>query len=96
MLLEYFVDILLVDIGVPGPFRVYHQHRALLAAIQTAGSIDPGISRPGYPQRLTALFGVIAHFFSMKTLAAGAVAIALISTEKDVVFVIRHMLLPCC
>ena len=53
-----FFQVLLIDIGLPGIFRVYDYHRALLTAVEAACGIDPDPSLAGQSKLLAATFQV--------------------------------------
>ncbi|MNV79887.1 hypothetical protein D3C71_1734580 [compost metagenome] len=44
--LDDFIDVFVIDEGVPGAFGIDHSHRAGGAAVQAAGLVDPHLARP--------------------------------------------------
>ena len=82
MLFDNFIDVVLIDIGVPDPFRVDHQHRTEFAAIEATGLIDAGLTRAIEVKFPNALFGIFLNGTSTAITAAGAAIVALVQTEK--------------
>ena len=60
VLIDDFVDIGMIDVLVPGFFRIDDQHGPILAAVQAACGVDADLSWPANPQLLAALLGVVA------------------------------------
>jgi hypothetical protein len=60
VLVDDLVDVLLVDVRVPGAFRIHDDARAFLAAIEAAGGVDA--HAPG-PFILSALMRDLAWSF---------------------------------
>src|SRR5512141_2620563 len=54
--LDDFIDVAVVDEGVPGSLRIDHQHRAFLAAVEAAGLVDADLALAVQVQLLDALF----------------------------------------
>jgi hypothetical protein len=90
MLRDDVIDVFLVDIGVPGPFRVDHQYRPQLTPSQATSYIDPHASGPMQPQFLEALFSVITHLAGIEIRATGFTRFTLVGTEKKVIVIKRH------
>src|SRR5487761_2652604 len=59
MLLDDLVDVVLVDIGVPGFFRVHDDAGALLAAVQTTRLVDAHSAFAGEIELFHTLLGVV-------------------------------------
>jgi len=91
VLLDDFIDILAVDIAVPGGFGVNHQHRAQGAAIETTGGIDAHATFPGQATRLDLRLGVLPDPDRPRLRAALLTALALVGTEKYGIFIILHI-----
>ena len=91
---ETAVNIGLVDVAVPDIIGVDHQHRALAATVQAAGGIDTHLALTGDTQLFTALLGVVAHRLGVEALTTGRAVSAQIGAEEDVIFIVRHTVLP--
>src|SRR5487761_1895081 len=91
MLLDDLVDVVLVDIGVPGFFRVHDDAGALLAALQTTRLVDAHSAFAGESELFHTLLGGVAQLARALVVAAAAFAVALVAAEKNVVGVIAHV-----
>ena len=89
MLVDDFIDIDLIHVGVPHPLRVDGDHRPLVSALHAARVIDAAQSGRGKFKRFDALFCVIAHGLSAFVGATGATVVALIDAKENVVAVVR-------
>lgn len=89
VLVDNLVDILSVDVAVPHPLRVDHQHRPLRTAVKTTRGIDSNLPLAREPTRLDLLFCVIADLGRPKALTALAIAIALVGAEENMVSVVH-------
>jgi hypothetical protein len=85
-----FVDVVLVDIGVPNGLRVYHQDRTFVATVQTAGIIDPDLALAGELERLDLILGIGAHLTGAMIVAANFARLALVDAEENVSLVVTH------
>jgi hypothetical protein len=94
VLVNDFVNIVLIDIGIPNAFRVYDEGRSFIAAIETAGLIDPDASLPGNLELLDARFCIVAYCLRAMVVAARAAIVALIATEKNMMFKITQQVTP--
>jgi hypothetical protein len=90
MLFYYLVHVFLIDIGIPDAFGINDHYRSIFTAIKAPGSIDANPTRAGYPQILTAQFGVIAQGTRIEALTAGATIFTKIGTEKDMIAIVGH------
>lgn len=90
MLLDNFVDIVFIVVGVPDPFRINRHYRPLAAAVHATGVVDAALSRAVQMQFFNLLLGVIAHNLGAMVRATGAAVFALVGTEEYVVFVVAH------
>src|ERR1043166_1865895 len=91
MLLDDLLDVFLVDVGVPGPFRIDDDARSFLAAIEAARLVDANVARSGELQLLDPLLRVAAHARRALVVAAGAIARrALVAAEEHVIAVVAH------
>ena len=88
MPIDYFIDVFPIDIAVPDGLGIDHDNRAQLAAIQAAGSIDAHPALARHAKCLDFCLGVLPDFAGIEPRAAHLAALALVGTEKDVVFVI--------
>jgi hypothetical protein len=90
VLIDDFVNILLIDIAVPDVVGIDHYDRTFTAAIQTPGSIDTDFAGTGDTQFLAALFRVIAHCLGIEALTAGGTVGAQVNAEEDMISVVGH------
>ena len=88
MLLNDFVEILVIDVGVPGLFGVNHHHRPLLTTIQTTGVINAYLALTANAELFATLFYIIARRLRTTLLTRLPLAIAQVGTEKHMVLVI--------
>lgn len=88
MLIDNFVDIVLIDIGVPSAFWVNRDHRPLGTAIHTARVVDAALPFAGEFERFDFLFGVVTHDLRAAPSAAVFTRLALIDAEKYVIFIV--------
>lgn len=93
MLVDDFINIILVDKGVPGLVRVNHDNRAEVAAVQAACRVDTYLARTHQPKRLAAFFHIVAHCLRIVLGTALAAVFALVGAEEYVVFIMGHTLL---
>jgi hypothetical protein len=59
MNIDDFIDVMVVDVGVPGALRVNYEDRTFFATIQTAGLIDADLAAAAEAQFLDARFQVL-------------------------------------
>src|SRR5579859_662033 len=90
MLGDYLFYIVLIGVGVPDLFRVDHGYGPLAAAVHAAGLVDPDAARPGDPELLHPLLGVLPEGVGAMVLATGRAVVPLVGAEEDVVAVIGH------
>lgn len=90
VLLDDFVDIFLVDVAVPDRFRINDHDRSLGTAVQAAGGVDTHAALSCDAQLFAAVLGIIPQLLRPILLAALTTALALIGTEKNMMFVIGH------
>ena len=57
--LDDFIDVCLVDKGVPDRLGIDHGDRAGSAAVKTAGLVDPHLARTGQAQGFDTLFAMV-------------------------------------
>src|SRR5690606_21655516 len=81
-----FVDIFLVDEGVPDSLRIHHHDRALVAAVKAAGTIDAHLAFAVQLERLDLVLGVSADLLDAVIGTTGFAVLALVGAEKNVVF----------
>ena len=89
MLFEDFVDVGLVHVGVPDPFGVDDEQRALVAAVHAAGAVDAAFAFAVQASLLDLFFQVVAHALAAGVAAALGAVVALVGAEKDVVLEMR-------
>jgi hypothetical protein len=94
VLVNDFVNIVLIDIGIPNAFRVYDDGRPFIATIETASLIHPDVSFPGNLKFLDACLRIIAYCLRAMVVTARAPIVALIATEKDMMFEITQQATP--
>lgn len=92
VLLDDFVDIFPIHVGVPDTFRVDDDYRSFLTAVKTSCRVDTDAPLARKPQRLAALLGIVTHGLRIKALAACTAIRALVDTEKNVITIIVHNL----
>ena len=92
VLLDDFVDILPIHIGVPDTFRVNDDYRPLVTAVKTSCRVDPDAALARKPERLAALLGIVAHGLRIKALATRTAIRAFVDTEKNVISIVVHKL----
>src|SRR5205085_3832421 len=90
VLVDDLVDVLLVHARVPDFLRIHDHHRALVAAVQAAGLVDPDLALAVELELLDALLGVFLHRLGAVARAAVFGSLALVEAEEDVVFVEAH------
>jgi hypothetical protein len=92
VLLDDFVDIFPIHVGVPDAFRVDDDYRPFLAAVKTSCRVDPDTPLVRKSQCLAALLGIVTHGLRIKALSTCAAIRALVDTEKNVITIIVHNL----
>ena len=92
MLIDDFIHIFPIDIGIPDPLGVNDDHRPLFTAIEATGGIDADTTGTGNAECLAALFGVIPHGKGIKPLTASAAVFTQIGAEKHMVTIVGHAL----
>lgn len=92
MFIDDFVEIFLVNEGVPDPFRVDDQDRPFLAAIQATGRVHAHLALTRELKRLNPLLDIAAHLGGSTTATALTLSAFLtdIGTKKHVAFVVTH------
>jgi hypothetical protein len=88
MLVDDFIDIVRIDIGVPGALRINHHDRAFFASVETTGLVDADFSRTAQIHFLDTLLGVLLRNLRAFVKAARASGISLIGAKENVLFVI--------
>src|SRR3569833_4187775 len=86
--LEYFVDIGCVHLGIPDAFGVHDQQRALIAAVEAAGTVDTALAFAVEMNVLDLFLQVIAHLLAAGRAAAFGAVVTLVGAEKNMVLVI--------
>jgi hypothetical protein len=84
-----FIDVLRIDIGVPGAFRIDHQHRAFFTPVEAAGLVDSDFALTTQTQLLDAAFGVFLGWLRAAVGATGTRVVALVQAKKYVMLIIR-------
>jgi len=88
MLIDDLIDILRIDIGVPGTLRVNHQNRSLFTAIQATGLVDANVAGTIQAHLLDALFGMFLRDFRAPVGATRTTIVALVDANENVVLII--------
>jgi hypothetical protein len=88
--LNDFLNVLLVDIGVPHCFRIDDEHRASVATIKATGLIDPHLAFPFEFELANTIFGVGLQLAGAQRVATGFTRCPLIAAEKHVMLEITH------
>ncbi len=86
--LDDFVDVVLIHVCIPDPFRVHDDGRALLASVQAARHVDPNLALTGKTQRLDFGLGIVAHLLGTAFRTAYTAVLAIIDAEKDMTTII--------
>jgi len=89
MLIDDFVDVFLIHIGVPDLFRINDHHGPLLAAIQATGLVDPDLSLAVLTGFLEPLFRIITELRRPTLRATPSTIFAKVLAEKNMVLEIR-------
>lgn len=89
MLIDNFVDVLLVDVGVPHALGVNRNYGALFTAIHAAGVIDTTFARAGKLELFDFFFRIIAHRLRVFIRATSAAIVALVDAKENMVLVVR-------
>jgi hypothetical protein len=90
MLIDDFVHILCVHVGVPDSFRVDDEYRTFFAAIHAAGAVNPNLSLPVELERLHPVLGINTHIGRAMVVATGGARFALVDAEKYVMPIVAH------
>jgi hypothetical protein len=90
MFLNDFLDVFLVNIGVPDGFRIHDHDRPLIAAVEATGLVDPHLTRPLQLELGNAVFGISLHLGGAKGIATAFTGFALVAAEKNVMFEMAH------
>lgn len=93
MLINDFIDVLLINEGVPGFIRVDHHNRPQITAIKTTGGVNPNPALARQTQLFNTLLGILPHLTGMMILATGPAILTLIGAKKDMMRVITHNIL---
>src|SRR3569832_128990 len=88
MLLDDLVDVFLIDVAVPHALGIDHDHRPLLAAVETARGDDAHAARSGETELLHLVFGVSAQGRGTTAFAALSAGGAQIGAENLVMAVL--------
>ena len=88
MRLDDFVDVGIVDVGVPGAFGVDHRYRAGGAAVQATGLVHAHLARAREPCRLDLRFAAIKARLCIVVGTAVFAIGAVVQAKEDVVFLI--------
>ncbi|OMP13991.1 hypothetical protein COLO4_00490 [Corchorus olitorius] len=88
MALDDFVDVFLVDEGVPDGLGVDHHDRTEFAAVEAAGLVDAHAAFTVDAEFLAALLGVFLHGLGAKVGAAARAVLAFVQAKENVVLVV--------
>jgi hypothetical protein len=94
MRINDFVDIVLIDKGVPDRFRVNDTDRAGITAIEASGLVDSDLAGTREAERFNPRFGVLPHRLAAPIGAARATIVALIEAKKYVALKMAHWAFP--
>src|SRR5476649_814565 len=87
MRIDDFIDVGLVDVGVPSALRIDHDDRPFFAAVEATRLVDADLAWPREAQLLHALFRVLLHRFGAAVRAARTIArVAPVQAKKYVMF----------
>lgn len=90
MAIDDFINVCGIDVAIPGAFRVDHQDRTLGAAVKAARPVGPNFPRAMGIGGLKPRLGMGMSIGCTKFGTAFGTAIALVDTEKNMTFKIRH------
>ena len=82
MLVDDFLDVVLVHVGVPGLLGIAHHHRVLLAAVEAASLVDANLAGTAVFQFLEPALGVIAQLGCTAAVAALLALLALVQQKN--------------
>lgn len=91
MLFDDLIEVVFINIGIPGALGIDHDDRAFVAAIHASGRVDADfILGIGKAELLDLVLYVIARLLRTVIVAASAAVLALIGTEKNMLIVKAH------
>src|SRR4051812_43308844 len=97
MLGDDFVDVFLVDIGIPGLARIHDEYRAFIAAVEASGAVDANLALATRQAELLDFFlGVFPDLGGFMIVAAAFAVLALIAAKEYMMRVIAHLGIPRC
>jgi hypothetical protein len=87
-----FIDVFIIDKGVPGSLRINHHYRAFFAAFQTTRLVDANLAVTGQTELFDTFFGMFLRRLRAFVGAAGTFAgLTLVQAKKHVVLVERSV-----
>lgn len=89
VLVDDFINIFLVYIGVPDAFRVHHNYGPFLTAVKTTSLVNPDHALAVHIGLLETFLGIITQLRRTEFGAAPAAIFALVLAEKYVPLVVR-------
>lgn len=90
VLLDYLIEVLFINIGVPDAFRVDDDYRTLFATVETACLVYANPVLACKAHRLDLAFHIFTHLGRTTIGTTGLATLSLIDTEKDMIPVIGH------
>jgi len=90
VLLDDFVDVGLVDVGIPDSLWVDDDHRTFIATVHASGLVDPHLAFSLEAEFADAVLGIGAKFARAAVVAACLAVLALVAAEKYMSFVVAH------
>ena len=88
MLIDDLIDIVRIDIGVPGTFGVNDKHRPFFAAVEAAGFIDTDSALACEAEFLDAALRMFLRCSRARVITAWAAFVALVQAKEHVLFVL--------
>lgn len=91
MLIDDFINVVFIDIGIPCFIRVNDDNRPFIAAIKATCIIDTDFFLAAQFQGFNTLLGIVAQLLSAEIVTAFGTALTLIGAEKNMILIIAHM-----
>src|ERR1700693_3939055 len=90
MRIDYFVDVCVVDVGIPDALRIDRDHRSFFASLHTAGLINPDLAGVIQIEILDALFGMLLRRLrAFVCTAFPGAGFALVQAKEDMMLIER-------
>lgn len=90
VLIDNFIHIVGVVVGIPDGIGIHHGHRALATAVEAPAAIDPDLAWTQPSQRFQTPFGVRADGLGIVLGATLRTIFAPVHANKEVALVVTH------